>query len=214
LDASDRWTSVLGWAGDYGQLWRLGAGIQIWASWDPAADRWPSVVKNYRYTRGVGQFTRPGGWNDPDFIIGGDPGLTLDEAKSQLSLWAMMSAPLILSSDLTQVTRSPDLVAALGNAALIAVDQDPLGEPAAVAQDGATVDVLVKRLANGDRAVAVLNHGDAPASYAVAVDRLGFPACATCSHRVEDLWSGAATDRIAGTLARHATALFRVAQAP
>jgi alpha-galactosidase len=84
------WFSVLGWVGEYGQLWRLGTDIQIFDAWTPKANRWNSVVANYRYTRDLGRFTKPGNWNDPDFIIGGDPGITADEARSQLTLWAMI----------------------------------------------------------------------------------------------------------------------------
>ncbi|HET9594327.1 MAG TPA: glycoside hydrolase family 27 protein [Anaeromyxobacteraceae bacterium] len=209
---SDRWLSVLGWVGDYGQLWRLGYDIQIYDSWNPTADRWPSVMRNYLYTRDLGRFTRPGNWNDPDFIIGGDPGTTFEEARSQFTLWSMMAAPLILSSDLTKVTQSPTLMAILGNADVIAIDQDPVGEAAAVQQAGDAVDVLVKRLANGDRAVAVFNHGSVASSQEVAVDALGFGACAGCTYQLKNLWDGTRPDRITVTLPAHASALFRVTQ--
>jgi alpha-galactosidase len=208
----EEWQTVLGWVGEYGQLWRVGEDIQIHDAWDPSLSRWASVMNNYRYTRDLARFQKPGQWNDPDFIIGGDPGLTFAESQSQMTVWAMLSAPLILSSDLTKVTRSPELVAMLGNREVIAVDQDALGEPAAVVQAGAALDVLVKRLANGDRALAVLNHGATPATFQQAIDVLGFPACDRCTYQVRDLWSGAATDRMAGTLASHASALFRVTQ--
>jgi alpha-galactosidase len=207
------WLSVLGWVGQYGQLWRLGEDIQIFDAWNPSANRWDSVLNNYRYTRDLGRFTHPGNWNDPDFIIGGDPGITTDEARSQFTLWAMMSAPLILSSDLTQVTRSAATVAMLGNAEVISVDQDSLGEPAAVTA-GDAVDVLVKRLAGGDRAVALFNHGVGTANASVGIDALGFGACRGCSYRIKNLWDGSTPSQIAATLPAHATALFRVSQDP
>ncbi len=206
------WLSALGWAGQYGQLWRLGYDIQIYSASYPDTERWPSVMTNYGYTRDVGRFTRPGNWNDPDFIIGGDPGLTPDEARSQLTLWSMMSAPLILSSDLTRVTQSPASVAILGNADVIRVDQDPLGEPAAVVAADGTLDVLVKRLANGDRAIAILNRGSVAASYSTSFDTLGFDSCAACSYAVRELWDGGAPAQIAATIPSHATAIFRVTQ--
>ena len=168
-------------------------------------------MNNYRYTRDLGRFTKPGNWNDPDFIIGGDPGITAEEARSQLTLWAMMSAPLILSSDLTQVTQSASMVAMLGNPEVIAVDQDELGKPASVlAAD--PLDVLVKQLANGERAVAIFNHGSAPATYSTGIDALGFDACSGCSYRIRNLWEGTSAAEISGNLPAHGTALFRVTQ--
>ena len=205
------WESVLGWVGQYGQLWRLGEDIQIFDAWSPANNRWTSVLNNYAYTRDMGRFTHPGNWNDPDFIIGGDPGTTAEEARSQFSLWTMMSAPLILSSDLTQVTQSAAMVAMLGNADVIAVDQDALGEPAAVTV-GADLDVLVKRLAGGDRAVAFFNHSSATASYAIGADQLGFASCSGCAYRIKNLWDGSPAAQISAAVPSHGTVLFRVGQ--
>jgi alpha-galactosidase len=205
------WFSVLSWVGQYGQLWRLGTDIQIFDAWSPKANRWESVVTNYRYTRDLGRFTKPGNWNDPDFIIGGDPGLTAEESRTQLTLWSMMSAPLILSSDLTQVTQSPAMVAMLGNAEVIAIDQDEMGKAASVVA-GDSLDVLVKPLANGERAVAIFNHGSATTTYSTGVDALGFDACSGCSYRIRDVWDGRSVDQISGNLPAHATALYRVTQ--
>ena len=125
----------------------------------------------------------------------------------------MMSAPLILSSDLTRVTQSPAMLAILGSDAVIAIDQDPLGEAATVVRSDATLDVLVKRLANGDRAIAIFNHGEAATAFQESIDTLGFGACPSCSYVIEDLWTSARPAVISGTLTAHAAALFRVRQA-
>jgi alpha-galactosidase len=56
----------------------------------------------------------------------GDDGLSGKEMQSQMSLWAVMAAPLISSStDLTKI--SPSALAVLGNTDVIAIDQDPAG---------------------------------------------------------------------------------------
>jgi alpha-galactosidase len=205
------WFSVLSWVGEYGQLWRLGRDIRNFDAWNPDASRWESVVYNYRYTREVGRFTKPGNWNDPDFIIAGAPGLTADEARSQMTLWSMMSAPLILSSDLTLLTQSPEMAAIVGNSEVIAIDQDALGRAASVVP-GDPLDLLIKPLANGDRALAIFNHGSAPAAYRTAIDALGFGACSECRYVIRDVWEGTSVQEISGTLPAHATALYRVTQ--
>ncbi|MFX8660954.1 hypothetical protein ABTM16_20160, partial [Acinetobacter baumannii] len=57
---------------------------------------------------------------------------------------------------------SPALLEILGNPAIIALNQDPAGNQAVLAYDGDTVQILVKSLANGDKAVAILNRTAAP----------------------------------------------------
>ena len=42
----------------------------------------------------------PGKWNDPDMLIGGNYALTVNQAKVQFGLWAIMAAPMFLSTDL------------------------------------------------------------------------------------------------------------------
>src|SRR6185437_16200823 len=92
-------------------------------------------------------------------IIGGDRGMTLAESRSQLALWSMMSAPLILSSDLDSL--SPAATAILGNRRVLAVDQDPAGIMATLLRRDASLDVLMKPLQSGGYAVAVLNRSPA-----------------------------------------------------
>ena len=81
-----------------------------------------------------------GAWNDPDMaclffaknnkcvqfqIIVGNPEITEDQAKAQMTIWSIWSAPLIMSNDLRTVT--PEHKAILLNERVIAIDQDPLG---------------------------------------------------------------------------------------
>uniref|UniRef100_A0A7E4VJU6 Alpha-galactosidase n=1 Tax=Panagrellus redivivus TaxID=6233 RepID=A0A7E4VJU6_PANRE len=66
----------------------------------------------------------PGAWNDPDMIVVGNPGLTDDQARVQMTLWSIWSAPLIMSNDLRLVTASQKAI--LTNKDVIAIDQDEL----------------------------------------------------------------------------------------
>ncbi|MGK4584719.1 ricin-type beta-trefoil lectin domain protein [Kitasatospora sp. HPMI-4] len=202
------WFSVLGWVGQYGQLWREGWDIATYDAAHPNASRWSSVLSNYGYNRWIGRYAAPGNWNDPDFLIAGDGGLSDDEARSQVALWAMMAAPMILSSDVGHLT--PAGLAALGNTDLIAVDQDRAGRQAGVVATGGTTDVLVKPLANGDRAVAVLNRGPSAAAVSVPLAGIGLPGCTVTA---KDLWTGAASSTgtsLGATVPGHGTAVWRV----
>ncbi|MET9359515.1 ricin-type beta-trefoil lectin domain protein [Streptomyces sp. NPDC006632] len=205
---SPDWFSVLSWVGKDGQLWREGTDIVVYNPQKPNASRWASVLHNYGYNRWLGRYAEPGNWNDPDFLLAGDPGLSADEGRSQVALWAMMAAPLILSSDVASLT--PAGLSALGNAGLIAVDQDALGRQAGVvATDGAT-DVLARPLAGGDRAVAVLNRSSAARTVSTSLASIGLPGCRVSA---KNLWTGArssTSSALTATVPAHGTAIWRL----
>ena len=68
----------------------------------------------------------PGSWNDPDMIhLQNSPAFTLGENRVYFGLWAIMKAPLLLSSDLTQLDSS--IIDLIGNEEVIAINQDALG---------------------------------------------------------------------------------------
>ncbi|KPI33846.1 Alpha-galactosidase [Actinobacteria bacterium OV450] len=202
------WHKVLGWVGESGQLWREGKDIKVYNAAAPATSRWSSVLGNYGYNRWLGRYAGPGNWNDPDFLIAGAPGLTAAESRSQVGLWAMMAAPFILSSEVSELT--PAGLAALGNTDLIALDQDPMGRQGAVLSANATFEVLARPLANGDRAVAVLNRSGSTRDISVPLSDIGLTACTVDA---KDLWSGRSTEvstSLTGRLAAHDTAVWRL----
>lgn len=78
----------------------------------------------------------PGSWNDPDMLEIGNGGLTDGESRVHFGLWSLMKSPLILGTNLTRL--SPSQLAIVGNAAVIAVNQDALGvQGRKLAVDGA-----------------------------------------------------------------------------
>ncbi len=211
FQGTPEWYDVLSWIRNYGQLWREGSDVATFQAKKPAASRFHSVLWNYAYNLPLGRFQKPGNWNDPDFIIGGDSGLTLAETRSQLALWSMMSSPLILSSDLAKL--SPQAVAILGNRAVIAVDQDPEGRMATLVRRGPVMDVLFKPLSGGDAAVAVLNRSAASTQVVLHPHDFGLAVNSECRLDVIDLWSGAqqsAQSALRGAVAAGDTALWRV----
>jgi alpha-galactosidase len=98
----------------------------------------------------------PGHWNDPDYL-GPQLGMTRGEAQAQMTMWAMVAAPLMLGSDPRRL--SPATVRMLENRQVIAVDQDRLGVQGTPLHESAPDQVWVKPLAGGGRAVALLNRG-------------------------------------------------------
>ena len=117
------------------------------------------------------QFSKPGEWNDPDYIqigwIGnangmGQPELTKMPAAMQyayMSLWCLMAAPLIYSGDMSRLDKFTLNV--LCNPDVIEVNQDPLGECARVILRPDGNFIMVKNLADGSKAVGLFNRGKA-----------------------------------------------------
>jgi alpha-galactosidase len=211
FQGTPQWYDVLSWVPLYGQLWREGTDVAIFRASNPDRSRFHSVLWNYSYNLPLGRFQKPGNWNDADFIIGGDRGMSLAETRSQMALWSMMSAPLILSSDLAKL--GPQAVAVLGNRAVIAVDQDSLGRMATLRRRSSEIDVLFKPLSGGDDAVAVLNRGTAPVRIDLDPADLGFAANSDCSLDVRNLWNGVRQSAASGLQAEivaHDTAIWRV----
>jgi alpha-galactosidase len=85
----------------------------------------------------------------------------------------------------------------LTNRDVLAVDQDPLGSQGTRIATQGLGDVWVRRLANGDRAVALLNRGTTPLSIATTATAAGLAHAS--AYTVNDLWSHTRTET-AGTI--------------
>lgn len=101
----------------------------LWRNFDDIYDSWDSVLGIINFygedKDGFGQFAGPGHWNDPDMLIIGNYGLSLDQAWAQMGMWAMFASPLIMSADLRTIR--PEFKEILLNRNLIKLNQDPLG---------------------------------------------------------------------------------------
>lgn len=215
------WYDVMTWVPQYGQLARHSRDTLVWNSTNywPNITGWDSVLFNYGQEVRLARFQRPGYVNDPDFLNVDHFDYTLDEKRSHFALWCSLSAPLILSTDVLNITDAE--VAYLTNRDLIDVDQDPLMQQATLVSQDGTWDVLTKSLYNGDRLVTVLNRGNSSANLAVSWARIGiFPdeLPTPASIVVKDLWTGAnqtvassAAGITASGVPSHGTGVFRLA---
>ncbi|XP_047735992.1 alpha-N-acetylgalactosaminidase [Hyalella azteca] len=101
----------------------------LWRNFDDIQDSWDSVTRIIDYygdnQDSIVPNAGPGHWNDPDMLIIGNFGLSYEQSKSQMAMWAIFAAPLLMSVDLRTI--KPDYKAILLNTAVIAVNQDPLG---------------------------------------------------------------------------------------
>ncbi|GAB5591308.1 hypothetical protein Unana1_06208 [Umbelopsis nana] len=204
------WYKVMNWVPKYGQLARHSNDIAVYN--DYTGSVWASVMTNYGWNVRLARHQKPGYYNDPDLIIAGDPNLTMTEQKSHFALWSSFSAPLILSTDIPAL--SQEHIDYLTNKDLIALDQDPLVKQATLISQDDTFDMLAKTLANGDRALTILNKSPSTASVTVSLDKLGFNAGHQCEYEVKDLWTGMYSKHTGsipvGDIPSHGTAVFRI----
>lgn len=102
----------------------------LWRNFDDIQDSWASLESIIDYYGNNQDYiipnAGPGHWNDPDMLIIGNFGLSYEQSKTQMALWAILAAPLLMSVDLRSIR--PEYKAILQNRKIIAVDQDPLGK--------------------------------------------------------------------------------------
>ena len=179
---------------------------------DDITAHWSRMLTNFDTSATRALYAHPHSWNDPDmlFIGSGDFDANhMTEARSHFALWAMMNAPLLIGFDLRKA--NAEQLALLGNRAIIALNQDPAGHQAVPAYLSHDVQIFVKTLANGDKAVAIFNRTAAPVQPVLTADHLKMlgnqPVAMT------DLWTGQKTSFTGETkltVAPHQTLIYRV----
>jgi alpha-galactosidase len=189
------------WAGSVGHLWRTSGDI---------ADRWDSVLAILDRQADLAQFSGPDHWNDPDMLEVGNGGMTDAEYRAHFSLWAILAAPLMAGNDVRAMTDTTRAI--LTAPEVIAVDQDPLGRQGRRVSREREVEVWVRELDGGARAIALLNRGETAARAEVTWDLVGGSISDTAL--VRDLWErqdvGRRREGYDVMLAPHSAALVKV----
>jgi alpha-galactosidase len=191
------------WAPEVAQSWRTDTDVGFTGS-----ILFTHVLRNLDHDAAHPEAAGPSRWNDPDYL-GPELGMSAAESRTQLSMWAILAAPLILGSDPRAL--SPATLAMLTNADVIAVDQDPLGVQGELVEQRGSRQVWVKPLAGGARAIALLNRGAIARRMSTAAEAVGVEPAS--SYRLHDLWDGATTTttgKIAARVPAHGATLYRV----
>ena len=190
-----------------GKVWEWGAGVggNCWRTTGDITDSWGSMSGIGFSQAGHETFASPGHWNDPDMLVVGNVGwgpslhpsrLTPDEQYTHMSLWCLLSAPLLIGCDLSALDEFT--LGLLSNDEVLGVDQDPLGRQASRLSENGGRQTWVKDMEDGSKAVGLFNTGESqrkPADYFAWTKKkpsrmilkgsdLGF----TKRFRVRDLW--------------------------
>jgi alpha-galactosidase len=197
------------WGKDIGNLWRTTGDIaDKWSS--PGKDDGLGVVEILDLEDGIESYAGPGHWNDPDMLEVGNGGMNNTEYRAHFSMWALLAAPLMAGNDIRDMT--PEIRDILTNKEVIAIDQDAAGlQGRRVRKDG-DLEVWSKQLADGGRAVALLNRGSSQASMAVNWTDIGFPEHVPAT--VRDLWAkkdlGQLTGKFSAPVPSHGVVMVRI----
>jgi alpha-galactosidase len=202
---SEVWT----WGGKVGgNLWRTTGDIRdAWQSLDQIG--FGKQVPGQRTQLDIASAMKPGQFNDPDMLEIGNGGMTGDEYRLHMSLWALLSAPLLAGNDLRTMT--DEIKSILMNAEVIAVDQDKAVNPPKKISEQGTSIVIAKTLTDGSTAVGLFNRGDSPAQIAVSWSSLGLNGR---KPKLRDLWEHKAVevsgDSYTASVARHGVVMLRI----
>ena len=160
--------------------WAGKVGANAWRTTFDISDQWSRIDHIALQQIGREADAGPGGWNDMDGLEVGNGGMTLEECRTQMTLWSMLNSPLILGNDVRNMTAQ--IQALVANREVISVNQDPLGISAVALRE--TSELWTKPLSNGDVAVALINHDDAPSEKQLSWSMVGLPKVVS----VRDLW--------------------------
>lgn len=160
----------------------------------------------------------PGGWNDPDYLLLGylsnwkgqtvPTPLTPNEQYTHVSLWSILSAPLIFSGD---ITRLDDFtLSLLTNDEIIEVDQDPLGKSGYRVSKIDDKEVWIKHLEDNSIAVGLFNRGEEQVKVTALWSELGIIG----EQKVRDLWRqkdvGNCNEKYSANVGRHGVVMVRM----
>lgn len=196
------------WGTKIGNLWRTTGDIRD--GWQGAVTYSLGMMDIVDRNEPLAAYAGPGHWNDPDMLEVGNGGMTDTEYRTHFSLWAMMAAPLIAGNDVAGMDAKTRAI--LLNKAVIAVDQDPLGAQGRRVRDDGDSEVWSRPLADGSRAVILLNRGKQAAEIAVAWPEIGYTR--SLRSTVADLWSGkdtqVSTGSFSATVPGHGVVMVRI----
>ncbi len=194
----------------------LGKIANCWRTTGDIKDTWESMWKKGFTQDKWAPFQQPGHYNDPDMLVVGHVGwgkphptnLTPDEQYTHISIWCLLSAPLLLGCDLEKL--DDFTLGLLTNDEVIAVNQDLLCKQAVKVAGSGKRMVFAKPLEDGSRAVGLFNLGDQEETVEVKWSDLGIHGTQT----VRDLWRqkdlGKFADGYSAPVASHGVVLVRV----
>lgn len=179
-------------------VWKWGRSIggHSWRTTTDIQDNWWSMsnIVGFRQA-GLEQYAGHNGWNDMDHLRLGysQPGrymqktrLTPHEQYTQVSLWALLNSPLILSMHMDSLDGFT--LQLLKNHEVLAMHQDPLGIQGRRVYKNIWQEIWSKPLMNGGLAIGLFNRDDV-GEQTLAITRNELGVNPDIRYTIRDLWT-------------------------
>jgi len=224
------------WGGRQPWTWAAAAGGNLWRIDGDIRDKWTAaadapgtpkggigILDATERNAGLAQYAGPGGWNDPDMLVVGlygrkgpsgdlgGIGCNDIEYQSQMSLWCLQAAPLMITCDVANMNAATKRI--LTNKEILAIDQDPLGKQAErkINQNG--WQVYLKPLSNGAYALGILNTDSTNRKYTLNLKQIGLSG----KYATLNVWTGENRknqSKLSLNVKPHETIVLKLAQKP
>lgn len=143
------------------QSWRIGGDLN-----HNVNNYFEQAMRIVKYLR---DYSKPGQWNDPDFMYIGkiheardkmgppvDIPLNSNQRYQYVSLWSLICAPYFFSANIDEM--DDFTISLLRNADISNVNQDELGHVAELIRENDNQVVLLKKLADGSNVIGLFNN--------------------------------------------------------
>jgi alpha-galactosidase len=163
--------------------WRWGPKTgNLWRTTGDISDTYDRMSLIGFSQNGLEKFAGPGHWNDPDMLEIGNGGMNPDEYRTHISLWAILAAPLLAGNDIRSMNAETKEL--LTDPEIIAVDQDKKGEQGHRVWQEGMLEIWIKPLADGSKAVGLFNRTESPLAMKIHPHMIGV----LPSAKLRDLW--------------------------
>lgn len=201
-------------------VWKWGHEVDgnCWRTTGDIEDTWESMYTIAFNQVDMQPYAKPGRWNDPDMLIVGNVGwgenlhptkLSPDEQYTHISLWCLLSAPLLIGCDIASM--DDFTLNLLSNDEVNAINQDAAGNQAKRIIKKEQYQVWVKELADGSKAVGIFNVSEKYENIRVDWEELGL----TGNFKIRDCWRQKSLDAGSNYTSRippHGVMLLKISQ--
>ncbi|XOV91564.1 MAG: glycoside hydrolase family 27 protein [Bacteroidota bacterium] len=166
--------SICEWGPRSPWLWGKEVGGHMWRTSYDVADIWDmprnetspiGILTSIDVAANLGRFAGPGGWNDLDMLVVGlnntgyikGGGCTDIEYRTQMSMWSMLASPLMIGGDVREMSEATKNT--LLNKDILAINQDPMGEPGFRVYSQDCLEAWKRPLSGEKVAIALFNRG-------------------------------------------------------
>ncbi len=197
-----------GW--DDSWKWAPSVGGNSWRTTGDINDTYKRMAEIGFNQAGLAKYAGPGHWNDPDMLEVGNGGMTPDEYRTHMSLWALLAAPLLAGNDLSTMT--PETLAMLTDKDVIAIDQDSLGKQGDRLSQEGMQEIWSRPLTGGAVAVGLFNRSQEPQQMTLSLAA----AHMSLTAKLHDIWANQDVSASDGSytisVPGHGVVLLRISQ--